>query len=78
MQRPALRAATYYSLIGLLAVSGMRIGEAIALEDQDLDLDRGVLVVRNAKFGNYAEDAVMPSLVTVGVACGDSAQDSSA
>jgi hypothetical protein len=28
--------------------------------------------------GNYAEDAVMPSPVTVGVACGDSAQDSSA
>jgi len=48
--RPALRAATYYSLIGLLAVSGMRIGETIALEDQDLDLERGVLVVRNSKF----------------------------
>ena len=49
--RPALRAATYYSLIGLLAVSGMRIGEVIALEDQDLDLEHAVLTVRNAKFG---------------------------
>jgi len=49
--RPALRAATYYSLIGLLAVSGMRIGEAIALEDRDLDLERAVLIVRNTKFG---------------------------
>jgi integrase/recombinase XerD len=49
--RPALRAATYYSLIGLLAVTGMRIGEAIALDDQDLDPERAVLVVRNSKFG---------------------------
>jgi len=49
--RPALRAASYYSLIGLLAVSGMRIGEAIALEDRDLDLERAVLVVRDSKFG---------------------------
>ena len=49
--RPALRAATYYNLIGLLAVSGMRIGEAITLDDQDLDLERAVLIVRNSKFG---------------------------
>lgn len=49
--RPRLRAATYHSLIGLLAVSGMRIGEAIALDDQDLDIERAVLVVRNSKFG---------------------------
>jgi integrase/recombinase XerD len=48
--RPPLRAATYYTLIGLLAVSGMRIGEAIALDDQDLDIERGVLVVRESKF----------------------------
>ena len=34
---PRLRSVTYYSLIGLLAVSGMRIGEAIALNDDDLD-----------------------------------------
>ena len=49
--RPALRAATCHHLIGLLAVSGMRIGEAIALEDQDLDPGRAVLLVRNSKFG---------------------------
>ena len=47
---PPLRAATYYSLIGLLAVSGMRIGEAIALDSKDLDLERAVLVVRDSKF----------------------------
>jgi integrase len=48
--RPRLRAATYYGLIGLLAVSGMRIGEAIALDDRDLDVEREVLVVRDSKF----------------------------
>jgi len=49
--RPPLRAATYYSVIGLLAVSGMRIGEAIALDDGDLDVERNLLVVRDSKFG---------------------------
>jgi integrase/recombinase XerD len=48
--RPALRAATYSKLIGLLAVSGMRIGEAIALDTHDLDLERDLLVVRRSKF----------------------------
>jgi integrase/recombinase XerD len=48
--RPPLRAATYSSLIGLLAVSGIRIGEAMALDDQDLDVEGGVLMVRNSKF----------------------------
>ena len=33
---PPLRAATYQTLIGLLAVTGMRIGEAIALEGADV------------------------------------------
>ena len=49
--RSPLRAATYQTLIGLLAVSGMRVGEAIALDRGDADLDQGVLHVRNAKFG---------------------------
>lgn len=45
------RVLTYQTLIGLLAVSGLRVGEAIALDRDDLDLCRGELVVRNAKFG---------------------------
>ena len=48
--RPRLRAATYQTLIGLLAVSGIRIGEAIALDTSDLDVDQGLLVVRHTKF----------------------------
>jgi integrase/recombinase XerD len=73
-----LIAATYATLIGLLAVTGMRVGEAINLDRDDVELDEGVLVVRQGKFGNYAEDAVMPSPVTVGVAGGGCAQDCSA
>jgi integrase len=46
-----LRVATYQTLIGLLAVTGMRIGEAIRLDRTDLDLDGGVLTVRYSKFG---------------------------
>jgi integrase/recombinase XerD len=47
---PALRAATYQTLIGLLATTGMRISEAIGADDDDLDVDYHQLVVRNTKF----------------------------
>jgi integrase len=46
-----LRTATYQTLIGLLAVTGMRVGEAIGLDRADLDLAAGVITVRQAKFG---------------------------
>jgi integrase len=46
-----LRAATYHTLIGLLAASGLRIGEAIKLDRIDIDWDQGVLLIRESKFG---------------------------
>jgi integrase/recombinase XerD len=46
-----LRAATYDTLIGLLAVSGLRIGEAIKLDRGDVDWAEGVLLIRESKFG---------------------------
>lgn len=46
-----LRAATYETLIGLLAATGLRVGEAISLDRNDVDLTEGLLIVRNAKFG---------------------------
>lgn len=49
--RPPLRAATYQTLLGLLAATGMRLGEAIALDRADTDLDDGLLTIRDAKFG---------------------------
>lgn len=47
--RHPMRAASYEALFGLLAVSGMRIGEAIALERADVDLDAGLITIRKAK-----------------------------
>jgi integrase/recombinase XerD len=45
-----LRAATYSTLFGLLAVTGMRLGEVIGLDRQDVDLSQGLLKVRQTKF----------------------------
>lgn len=49
--RTALRPRTYYCLIGLLSVSGLRLGEARNLELQDVDLQAAVLTIRSGKFG---------------------------
>ena len=53
--RPPLRAATYKTLFGLLAVTGMRFGEAIRLDRPDVDFTHGLLVIRNSKFGKSRE-----------------------
>jgi integrase len=50
-----LVAANYRTLIGLLAVTGMRVGEAIGLDRDDFDRGTGLLVVRNGKFGKSRE-----------------------
>lgn len=46
-----LRPWTYNTLLGLLSVTGMRVGEALRLNCGDADLDNGVLTVRGTKFG---------------------------
>jgi integrase/recombinase XerD len=46
-----LRPWTYYCFLGLLAAAGLRLSEAIRLEVGDVDLDRGVLTIRQTKFG---------------------------
>jgi integrase len=45
-----LRAATYETLIGLLASSGLRVGEALRLDRADIDWADGVLHIRRSKF----------------------------
>lgn len=55
------RAATMRTLIALLAVTGMRIGEAIGLDRGDIDHARDTLTVREGKFGKSRELAVDPS-----------------
>jgi integrase len=46
-----LRAHTYKTLIGLLATSGLRPGEALTLARPDADLQSGILFIRETKFG---------------------------
>jgi integrase/recombinase XerD len=43
--------STVTMIVGLLAVTGMRIGEVVSLDDDDVDWDEGVLKVKRAKFG---------------------------
>lgn len=63
MLRSPLRRATYATLIGLLTVTGMRVGEAINLDRGDVDLPEGRLLVRNAKFGKDRELLLHPTTV---------------
>jgi integrase len=56
-----LQAITYRTLIGLLAVSGMRVGETIALERDDVDDRDGLVRVINSKFGKSREVPLHPS-----------------
>jgi site-specific recombinase XerD len=55
------RAATMRALIGLLAATGMRIGEAIRLNQADIDHQRDVLTVVESKFGKSRQLAVHPT-----------------
>jgi integrase len=49
--RYPLERASYRSLVGLLAVSGMRIGEVISLDRKDVDFEQALLTVWSSKFG---------------------------
>jgi integrase len=61
--RGQLRRATYRMLIGLLAVTGMRVGEAIHLDRPDLDPANDLLTVRGSKFGKSRELPLHPTTV---------------
>lgn len=50
MPPDGLRPATCRTIFGLLAATGLRISEAIKLTRSDVDLDRAVLTIREAKF----------------------------
>lgn len=58
-----LRAATYQTLIGLLAATGLRVGEALRLDRADIDWAEGVLLVRRSKFGKSRVVPLAPSAV---------------
>ncbi|MEQ1736707.1 MAG: tyrosine-type recombinase/integrase [Rhodoglobus sp.] len=61
--RSPLMAATYNTLLGLLAVTGLRVGEALALDECDVDLRQGVLLIRRAKFGKSREVLLHPTAI---------------
>jgi integrase/recombinase XerD len=56
-----LRGWTYCCLFGLLAVTGLRISEALALQRHDVDLQQGLLTIRGAKFGKSRLVPLHPS-----------------
>ncbi len=58
---PPLRAATFETLFGLLASTGMRIGEAMHLDDADIDWANAVVTVNNSKFGRSRLVPVHPT-----------------
>jgi len=63
-------AATYPTLLGLLAVSGLRLGEAVRLDREDVDARQGLVRVINSKFAKSREvplhDSAMRALATYG------------
>lgn len=58
-----LKQATYATLLGLLAVTGMRVGEAISLDRDDINWRAQLLVIRAGKFGKSRELALHPTTI---------------
>lgn len=61
--RSPLRSATLETFIGLLAVTGLRVGEAIRLDRDDVDFEQGLLIVRNSKLGKSRSVPLHPSAI---------------
>jgi integrase len=59
-----MKALALETLIGLLAATGLRPGEAAALEIGDVNLDVQVLVIRESKFGKSRQVPIHPSTAT--------------
>jgi integrase len=60
---PALRAAAWQTLIGLLAVTGMRQGEACRLRRDDVDLEAGTITILDSKFGKSRQVFLDPTAI---------------
>ena len=56
-------AATHETLIGLLAATGMRVGEALRLEPGDIDWSDAVITIRQSKFGKSRLVPVKPDTI---------------
>jgi len=60
---PPLRAVTHQTLFGLLAVTGMRLGEAIRLDCTDVDLEAGLIRIRETKFNKSRQLPLHPTTI---------------
>ena len=58
-----LRGVIFETLFGLIACTGMRIGEALSLRNVDVDLKDGILTIHQAKFGKSHQVPMHPSTV---------------
>lgn len=61
--RGSLRPATFETLFGLMASTGLRVSEAIHLRDADVDLKHGMLTIRQTKFAKSRQLPLHPSAV---------------
>lgn len=59
-----LRAATLTTLVGLLAAAGLRVGEAIRLDRDDVGWRHGTLNIRETKFGKSRQVPLHQSTIT--------------
>ena len=60
---PGLRGVIFETLFGLIACTGLRIGEVLSLGNMDVDLKEGMLTIRQAKFGKSRQVPMHPSTV---------------
>lgn len=58
-----LRCVVYETLFGLIASTGMRISEALALRNEDVNLKYGMLTIHQTKFGKSRQVPLHPSTV---------------
>jgi integrase/recombinase XerD len=61
--RTVQRAVMLETLIGVLAVTGMRVGEALRLTDADIDRDTAVITIRATKFGKSRQVPVIADTI---------------
>ncbi|MEQ1546275.1 tyrosine-type recombinase/integrase [Methyloglobulus sp.] len=62
---PGLRGATYETLFGLIASTGLRVSEAVHLLDTEVDLKSGTLTVRKTKFAKSRHVPIHPSTIEI-------------
>jgi integrase len=60
----SIRPATYETLFGLMASTGLRVSEALHLRDADVDLKHGMLTIRQTKFAKSRQLPIHPTTIT--------------